>query len=82
MVSAVFRTSILQAETPDALQGRLAGVHLCVVAGGPKLGDLEAGAVAALVSPGFSVVSGGLACVAGVAATALLAPAFARYRAR
>ena len=82
MVSAVFRMAILQAETPDALQGRLAGVHLCVVAGGPRLGDLEAGTVAALVSPAFSAVSGGLACVVGVFVTALLAPAFARYRAR
>ena len=79
MVSAVFRTTILQAATPDAMQGRLNGVFIVVVAGGPRLGDLEAGAVATLVSPQFSVVSGGLACIAGVVLLAVLVPRFAKY---
>jgi len=79
MVSAVFRTTILQAATPDAMQGRLNGVFIVVVAGGPRLGDLEAGAAASLVSLEFSVVSGGVACIAGVALLAALMPRFARY---
>lgn len=79
MVSAVFRTTILQAATPDSMLGRLGGVFIVVVAGGPRLGDLEAGAVAAAVSPQFSVVSGGLACLAGVALLAVLVPRFAAY---
>lgn len=82
MVSAVFRTAILQAATPDAMLGRLNGVFIVVVAGGPRLGDIEAGAVATLVSPRFSVVSGGLACIAGVVLLAALVPRFARYDAR
>ncbi|HMA46889.1 MAG TPA: MFS transporter [Frankiaceae bacterium] len=82
MVSAVFRTSILQTATPDAMRGRLQGVFIVVVTGGPRLGDLEAGAAAALVSPTFSVVSGGLACVGGVLLIAALVPAFACYDAR
>jgi len=82
MVSAVFRTTILQAATPDGMQGRLNGVFIVVVAGGPRLGDLEAGAAATLVSPQFSVVSGGLACIAGVVLLAVLVPSFARYDAR
>jgi MFS family permease len=79
MVSAVFRTAILNTATPDGLRGRLQGVFIVVVAGGPRLGDLEAGATASLVSPGFSVISGGLACVAGVAALAAAVPSFRRY---
>lgn len=80
LVSAVFRNTILQVLTPDALRGRLQGVFIVVVAGGPRLGDVEAGSVAALVSPAFSVVSGGLACIVGVVALGLAVPAFARYR--
>lgn len=79
MVSAVFRNSILQVATPDAMRGRLNGVFIAVVAGGPRLGDVEAGAAAALVSAQFSVVSGGVACIFGVVALAALVPSFARY---
>lgn len=80
MVSAVFRSAILQEATPDAMRGRLNGVFLVVVAGGPRLGDLEAGTAAALVSPTFSVVSGGLACVAGVILLGATVRSFVRYR--
>ena len=80
MVSAVFRNSILQVATPDAMRGRLNGVFIAVVAGGPRLGDVEAGAVAAATSAQFSVVSGGVACIFGVVLLAALVPAFARYR--
>ena len=48
VVSAVFRNTILQLNTPDHLRGRLSSVHIAVVTGGPALGDAEAGAVAAL----------------------------------
>jgi len=81
VVSAVFRNTILQLSVPDAVRGRLSGVHIAVVAGGPRLGDAEAGAVAALTTPRISVISGGLACIAGVAVLARLVPEFARYRA-
>ncbi len=79
MVSAVYRSTILRVATPDSMRGRLAGVFIVVVAGGPRLGDLEAGAVAAAVSPAFSVVSGGLACIVGVLLLAALVPSFRRY---
>lgn len=82
MVSSVFRNTILQVATPDELRGRLNGVFIVVVAGGPRLGDLESGSVAALVSPTFSVVSGGLACVAVLGLLAAAVPSFARYDAR
>lgn len=79
VVSAVFRNTILQLSVPDGLRGRLSSVHIAVVTGGPQLGDAEAGAVAALVSPRFSVVSGGLACILGVAALVRWVPELARY---
>jgi len=79
VVSAVFRNTILQLSVPDAFRGRLSGVHIAVVAGGPRLGDAEAGAVAALATPRISVISGGLACIAGALVIARLVPEFARY---
>ena len=79
VVSAVFRNTILQLSVPDGLRGRLSSVHIAVVTGGPQVGDAEAGAVAALTTPRFSVVSGGVACILGVAALVKWAPDLARY---
>jgi len=81
VVSAVFRTTILQLDVPDHLRGRLSSLHTAFSTGGPRLGDLEAGAVAALTSVRFSVVSGGLACIAGALTIARYMPELARYRA-
>jgi MFS family permease len=79
VVSAVFRNTILQLSVPDGLRGRLSSVHIAVVTGGPQLGDAEAGAVAALTTPRFSVVSGGVACIVGVLALVRWVPELARY---
>jgi len=56
------------------------GVQMAVVAGGPRLGDLEAGAVATAFGDTVSVVSGGLACVAGALVVAWALPGFTRLR--
>ena len=80
VVSAVFRNTILQLSVPDHLRGRLSSVHIAVVTGGPRLGDAEAGAVAALATPRFSVVSGGLACIAGALVIARLVPELRHYQ--
>ena len=82
VISAVFRGTILQSTTPDALRGRLSGIHTLVVAGGPRIGDFEAGVVASAFTPTVSVVSGGVLCVVGVGALAVLSPQFARYQTR
>ncbi|MDQ6601120.1 MAG: MFS transporter [Chloroflexota bacterium] len=82
VVNGVFRTTIIQVNTPDALQGRVNSVGFVVGAGGPHLGDVESGVVASVISPVFSAVSGGLASVAGVVLLGLIRPAFARYDAR
>jgi MFS family permease len=81
VISAVFRTTILQLSVPESLRGRLSGIHIMVVAGGPRLGDLEAGLVAQAFSPFVSVFSGGLLCLAGAAGLAVAVPALWRYRA-
>jgi len=78
-VSAVCRSTISQSLTPDHMRGRMSSVFSLVVAGGPRLGDVEAGTVASLSSTRFSVVSGGLACVAGVFVIMLLFPQLAAY---
>jgi ENTS family enterobactin (siderophore) exporter len=81
-VSSVFRNTILQAATPDDLRGRLQGVFIVVVAGGPHLGDLVLGTAAQLSSEATAAVVGGLACVSVVVALGLAQPRFARYDAR
>jgi MFS family permease len=78
-VSAVCRATITQSITPDRLRGRMSSVHSLVVTSGPRLGDVRAGAVAALAGVRFSVVSGGLACIAAATFIALRFPALVRY---
>jgi MFS family permease len=79
MVSAIFRNTILQVATPDSLRGRLQGVFIVVVAGGPRFGDVEAGTVASLAGTEFAVVSGGIACLVGLVALSAKFRSFARY---
>ncbi len=79
LVSAVFRQTILQVYAPDEMRGRLQGVFIVVVAGGPRLGDLRAGATAAVAGATFSWTAGGLACIVVVVLIALAVPAFLRY---
>ncbi|MYW35100.1 MFS transporter [Streptomyces sp. SID2119] len=81
-VSMVFRNTMLQAAVPDEMRGRLQGVFIVVVAGGPRLGDFLAGSVADLTSPAVAVVGGGVACVVAVSLLALKWRGFARYDAR
>jgi predicted MFS family arabinose efflux permease len=81
VISAVFRSTIIQLSVPDALRGRLQGVQMAVVTGGPRLGDMEAGVMATAFGDTTSVVSGGLACVAGALILARLLPGFRRQRA-
>ena len=81
-ISGVFRSTILQAATPDAMRGRLQGVFVVVVAGGPRLGDLVAGVDASFLGEGWAAVAGGLACAAAVLVLSRLQPGFARYDAR
>jgi len=80
VISAVFRGTILQLQVPDRLRGRLNALNIAVVTGGPRLGDVEAGAVAAATTATISVISGGLLCIGGVALLARTRPELAQWR--
>ena len=77
--SAVFRSTLVQLETPDELRGRVMSIHILVVTSGPRLGDIEAALVASLTTPQFAVVSGGVLCVLGVGVVARRFPELARH---
>lgn len=79
-ISAIFRFTITQITTPDHLRGRMSQIYTLVVNGGPRLGDFEAGAVAAWFSPTTSVISGGLACILGAGMVAVAYPELRHYR--
>jgi MFS family permease len=81
-ISGIFRSAMWNETIPDHLRGRLAGVEMISWSSGPLLGDAEAGLVAALTSVRTSVVSGGIACIAGTAALALALPRFWSYDSR
>lgn len=78
-VSAIFRSTILQAATPDALRGRLQGIFIVVVAGGPRLGDVVLGGAAEGLGEAGAAIAGGLACAAVVLLFAVLQPGFRAY---
>jgi MFS family permease len=82
LVSSVFRQTMLQTYAPDEMRGRLQGVFTVVVAGGPRLGDVRAGAVASVAGATASWVGGGIACAVLVVAVAFLVPALLRYDTR
>lgn len=81
VISAVLRSSIVQLVTPDQLRGRITSIHILVVTSGPRLGDAEAAAVAALAGPQFSVVSGGILCLLGLVAVVRAFPELLHYEA-
>jgi MFS family permease len=80
LVSAVYRQTILQTYAPDQFQGRMQGVFIAVVAGGPRLGDLRAGASAAAFGTTAAWVGGGIAAAVLAAALAVAFPVLLRYR--
>ena len=79
VVSAVLRGSIVQLATPDRLRGRLSSIYMLVVTSGPRFGDAEAAAVAAVAGPQFSVVSGGVLCLLGLIVVVRLFPQLTAY---
>ncbi len=81
-ISSVFRTTILQTATPDHLRGRLQGLFIVVVAGGPRLGEMLSGTVATGLGEGPTLLAGGVACIVVAAALMRREPGFLRYDAR
>ncbi|TQJ41905.1 ENTS family enterobactin (siderophore) exporter [Arthrobacter sp. SLBN-112] len=81
-ISSVFRNTILQAAAPDHLRGRLQGVFIVVVAGGPRIGDLLAGGATKILNEGWVLLLGGALCIAGAWLAAKLQRGFRKYDAR
>ena len=79
-VSTVIRQTIRQLITPDRLRGRMTSVNMIFFMGGPQLGELEAGLVAAVAGAPFSVVIGGVGCLVAVAVAWARATELLRYK--
>ncbi|GAA4567926.1 MFS transporter [Planotetraspora kaengkrachanensis] len=79
LVSAVWRQTILQTYAPDEMRGRMQGVFMVVVAGGPRLGDLRAGATASAFGLVPAWAGGGIVCAVLVLIAGLSVRAFRRY---
>ena len=82
MISAAYRSTILQVAAPDQLRGRIQGVFIVVVSGGPRAGDFFAGSLGAGTSERVALVIGGLGCVVGVLVAVAVQRSFLRYDAR
>lgn len=78
-ISGIFRSIMWNETIPNHLRGRMAGIEMISYLSGPKLGDTEAGLVAAAFGVTFSIVSGGALCVLGVVASCYWLPKFWRY---
>ena len=81
LVSSVFRSTMLQTVATDEMRGRMQGVFVVVVAGGPRVADLWHGWAADSIGTGAATTIGGVAVVVGMLAVVLAFPAFWRYRA-
>jgi MFS family permease len=79
VISAVFRNTIVQLAAPDHLRGRMASINILVVTSGPRIGDIEAAAVASIFGAQVSVVSGGLLCLLGLVGVVRWFPELARH---
>ena len=80
MASAAFRTSMLQAAADDSVRGRLQGIFIVVVAGGPRVADVLHGATAAVTGAAVAAAGGGVLVIIGTVLAALAVPAFVRSR--
>ncbi|WP_258064648.1 MFS transporter [Rathayibacter sp. AY1E5] len=78
-VSSIFRQTMLQTAVPDNMRGRLQGVFIVVVTGGPRVGDLYTGLLASLALLWLPPLAGGLAIIAILAAVLRLRPGFRAY---
>ena len=81
-ISSVFRTTILQTATPDHLRGRLQGVFIVVVAGGPRLGEMLSGSVAQGIGEGTTLLLGGIACIIAASLLMVFQRGFLHYDSR
>lgn len=80
IISAAFRSTMLQEAATDDMRGRMQGVFIVVVAGGPRVADVLHGGVAQFTSTTIASAGGGVLVIVLVIACALIFPEFRRYR--
>lgn len=78
-VSAIYRSTMMQAAVPDAMRGRLQGIFIVVVAGGPRVGALYAGTLATIAALWVPPLLGGIVILALVSFLVRLSPRFRDY---
>lgn len=78
-VSTILRQTIRQLVTPNNMRGRMTSINMIFFMGGPQLGEVEAGTVAALIGASLSVVTGGAACVIAAVLALVKAKSLRRY---
>lgn len=78
-VSTVLRNTIRQLQTPDELRGRMISINQIFFAGGPRLGEVEAGLVAQAFGTPISIITGGIGCLISVVVVALKFPQLRNY---
>jgi MFS family permease len=78
-VSTILRNTIRQLQTPDYIRGRMVSINQIFFAGGPQLGEIEAGIVAQVFGVPAAILTGGVGCIAAVAAIRAKWPQLARY---
>jgi len=81
MVSVVVRQTLVQAQTPDEMRGRVGAVSSMFIGASNQLGEFESGATAGLFGPVGSVVVGGVGTLAIVALWWKLFPQLAKQEA-
>jgi MFS family permease len=81
LVSSVYRSSMLQTVATDEMRGRMQGVFIVVVAGGPRIADMWHGPAAAAFGPGPAATAGGVAVIVAAIAVVARYPQFWRFRA-
>jgi MFS family permease len=78
-VSTILRNTIRQLQTPDYIRGRMTSINQIFFAGGPQLGEIEAGVVAQAFGTPMAIISGGIGCLVAVAMVAWRWPQLGRY---
>src|SRR5699024_1863293 len=81
-VSGIFRNTILQTAAPDHLRGRLQGVFIVVVTGGPRIGELLTGGMAAGMGEAVTMIHGGVQCVTCATVAVRMVASFLQYDSR
>jgi uncharacterized membrane protein YraQ (UPF0718 family) len=78
-VSMVVRGTVRQLATPDEMRGRMTAVGMLFFAGGPQLGEIEAGVTARLMGGPLAIATGGSACIITTGVIAALTPQLRKY---